>query len=703
MKRMKPSLIRVLFAALLVHGAVAVARADNNAAFPLTFDESKTRARDATFNFSKVDAQTVIKISTGHAQPWPGIDAVAPNQHWDLSGYQHVKVKVRNLGQTAVRVYCRVDNPGADGNKNCITNSVELGPNQTGEITVNLTRKGPRVPGVTLFGMRGYPIDMDSAGTIDPANVTQLVFFVAKPDEDHAFEISQIRGDGEYQIKPDDLENKPFLPFIDAFGQYNHRDWPGKLHSEAEFPARVKDEEADLAKNPGPADWDKFGGWKDGPQLDATGFFRVQKYKDKWTLVDPDGRLFFSNGIDCVGQRDSTPIDERESWFADFPGNLPQFAEFMGKAQGLIGHYAGKRVQAFSFASANLKRKYGQDWAKTYVDVVHRRLRSWGINTIGNWSNQEIELADRTPYVTSVWMDSPKIDGSKGWWGKFKDVFAPQFATELKKQVGPIAAKTANDPWCIGYFVDNEMSWGSDNISLALATLASPEDQPAKKVFIEDLKAKYTTVEALNSVWGTAYASWDALAKDRELGASSIDRARPDLEAFAKHLAETYFKTVRDALHEAAPHHLYLGCRFSDVNPIAAAAAAKYCDVVSFNLYRKSLTQFKNPTNADVPLIVGEFHFGALDRGMFHPGLVWTESQDARAQAYRDYVKSAIERPEFVGCHWFQYGDEPTTGRSLDGENYQIGFVDVADTPYPETVAASREMGAGMYRERFGK
>ncbi len=38
-----------------------------------------------------------------------------------------------------------------------------------------------------------------------------------------------------------------------------------------------------------------------------------------------------------------------------------------------------------------------------------------------------------------------------------------------------------------------------------------------------------------------------------------------------------------------------------------------------------------------------------------------------------------------------------------DEENYQIGFVDVADTPYRETIDASREVAASLYRQRFEK
>ena len=44
--------------------------------------------------------------------------------------------------------------------------------------------------------------------------------------------------------------------------------------------------------------------------------------------------------------------------------------------------------------------------------------------------------------------------------------------------------------------------------------------------------------------------------------------------------------------------------------------------------------------------------------------------------------------------------DEPTTGRFLDEENYQIGFLDVADTPYSEIIKACREIGSSMYELR---
>jgi agarase len=38
------------------------------------------------------------------------------------------------------------------------------------------------------------------------------------------------------------------------------------------------------------------------------------------------------------------------------------------------------------------------------------------------------------------------------------------------------------------------------------------------------------------------------------------------------------------------------------------------------------------------------------------------------------------------------------TGRTYDGENYNIGFVDVTDTPYPEMVEAARAVHATLYQ-----
>ncbi|MGO8704371.1 MAG: beta-galactosidase [Candidatus Brocadiia bacterium] len=666
--------------------------------FAINFDPAKVTATDATVAPAELGAEPALRVATGHRQPWPGIALPAPGGHWDLSPFGQVALEVKNAGAAPVTVHCRVDNPGADGVNHCLTGSVTLSPGQTGTLRVPLTRAADDTLGGKLFGMRGYPVAAGLKGTIDPANVTQLLVFVAKPEADHLFEVAGIRATGAYTPPTAWVTDAdPFFPFIDTFGQYLHKDWPGKTHSLSDLAARRAQEAKELAAQPGPKDWDRYGGSLAGPQLNATGFFRTEKVGGKWWLVDPDGHLFFSHGIDCVRPLDATAVEERENWFADFPGNQPEFAQFLSHGRALMGHYQGRSPQTFSFACANLLRKYGTDWLAANARIAHQRLRSWGLNTIANWSDERTFLMRLTPYTDSTGSRGTKmIEGSEGYWSKFPDVFDASFAAVLRRDMEGKRGKSAGDAWCIGYFSDNEMSWG-DEVSLAVAALKSPPEQPAKKAFIADLQAKYGDIAKLNEAWGTAHASWDALLESRD--APDLRKANEDLAAFYSKAAEQYFRTVRDAVKAVAPNQLYLGCRFAWVNDRAAAAAAKYCDVVSYNLYRRSVADFQFNGGADVPLIIGEFHFGALDRGMFHTGLVPVADQTARAKAYKDYVLGALAHPQFVGCHWFQYQDEPVTGRVFDEENYQIGFVDVCDTPYRETIEASRAVGAALYRK----
>jgi hypothetical protein len=174
-----------------------------------------------------------------------------------------------------------------------------------------------------------------------------------------------------------------------------------------------------------------------------------------------------------------------------------------------------------------------------------------------------------------------------------------------------------------------------------------------------------------------------------------------DLSMFVLEHARKYFGVVKAALAARDANHLYLGCRFAWKTDEAIKAASELCDVVSFNIYKPALDgEWDFAKALGKPCIIGEFHFGALDRGMFHTGLVSMPSQTARAAQYEKYVQSVLDHPAFVGAHWFQYIDEPLTGRWFDGENYNIGFVDTTDTPYPEMVEAATRAHSTMYQRR---
>lgn len=654
------------------------------------FDVANVVTSDAK---ATVTAGGELRIDLGHKEPWPGVTLKAPGGKWDLSACEYISLDVLNRSTQPLTVYCRVDNPGADGTSHCVTDQITLDSGTSQTLTVRIFPTPWKLDKpLDLIGMRGNPVH---AGPLDPSNVTQLVVFVTQPAQDHIIQIDNIRVGGRIEV----LDASAFLPFIDEFGQYMHKDWPGKTHSVAAMLLQSRQEQEDLKARTRPQSWNKYGGWTEGPRLKATGYFRVQKHKGKWWLVDPTGRLFWSHGIDCVHDGDPTPISDRQSYFRDLPEPNSPLARFYGQGTWAPHGYYSMHTpyKTYDFGRANLFRKYGEECETAFADVTHRRLESWGVNTIANWSSEQVYLLRLTPYVGTIHFEARTLEGSEGYWGKFYDVFDPSFQENLRKRLESERSKTAGDPWCIGYFVHNELAWGDDT-SLAVAALASPADQPAKCVFLSDLETRYETIENLNEAWGTQYASWQAMAESRQT--PNPAKARQDLQDFYTKTAETYFSTIRREIRRVAPNQLYLGCRFAWVNDRAAQAAAKFCDVVSYNRYEYGVGNLKLPDGIDMPLIIGEFHFGALDRGLFHTGLRRAESQQDRAEKYMSYVRSALQNPGIIGTHWFQYKDQPTTGRG-DGENYQIGFVDICDTPCPEIVQAARNIAASMYEYRF--
>lgn len=168
----------------------------------------------------------------------------------------------------------------------------------------------------------------------------------------------------------------------------------------------------------------------------------------------------------------------------------------------------------------------------------------------------------------------------------------------------------------------------------------------------------------------------------------------------AGEVAEKYYSTVRAVLKEILPNHLYLGSRLHFAPESVWAASARHCDVVSNNFYEYE-PSYDIPDGApDKPIIIGEFHFGAKDRGYFTASSVAAYDQKERAECFKHYVRACLDNPRYVGCHWFQYQDQPVSGRE-DGENYNDGFVTVCDVPYPEMVEASREVAAELYTRRF--
>jgi hypothetical protein len=531
--------------------------------------------------------------------------------------------------------------------------------------------------------LRGW---MDSTG--DSISSIRLFFPELKPGA--SIRLGRIWLEEPYVVlSAEELKGK-FYPFVDEFGQYMYSEWPQKIHSVKDLTAHDSLESIELNKMQSVPEWNEYGGWENGPKLEATGRFRVQKVDGKWWFVDPKGKLFWSHGIDCVEyvRQTRTKITGNEHYFKYIPERGSPEAELY------ITEAASEQDQWFSFHTLNLFRKYGPSWKDISADRLHRRLKNWGMNTIGNWSDPFIYLQRKTPYVLTI--NTLRT-------GLFADPYASGFQEDLEKRL-MLKQEELNDPWCVGVFVDNELKWGvkwAPKIPEQIMT--APESQPAKIRFVNLMRTQYKTIENLNRSWESSFTDWNDILVNNKV----IPGASEDMREFMKELATEYFSKCRSAVKKVDPDMLYLGCRMdfhlypedTSLNHIINIAA-KYCDVVSFNRYRYTCKELVPPGDGDFPIIIGEFHFGSLETGLLQPGLLYAADPVERAEFYEHYIFSALKNPFLVGAHWFQLVDQSVAGRP-DGENYQAGFLTVGDVPQKEIIDKSRELGYSMYRIRY--
>src|SRR5690606_7837805 len=141
----------------------------------------------------------------------------------------------------------------------------------------------------------------------------------------------------------------------------------------------------------------------------------------------------------------------------------------------------------------------------------------------------------------------------------------------------------------------------------------------------------------LNAKWSTDFRSWKQLSIAKELP----EKAADDAQEFEKRLIDKYYSECAKAVEKYAPQKLYMGSRLhchyypdDRREEYIIQIAAKYCDIISFNRYRFLAEDLVLPPGIDKPIIIGEFHFGALDRGYFHTGLRGVANQQQRAEAY---------------------------------------------------------------------
>ena len=655
-------------------------------------DGFEAPALDGVTAAGRMGPLDAFRFEGGHDWPALRLTARAP---LDWSGAGALALPVDNPGEAPFTLLLRLDDTaGADGGDRSLTGIVTLPPHGHGTVVLPLDA-GPT-------GMRGRPAVAAAAqpGDIPVTDVRGAV------DAHHivALHISGVRGvaDAVLALGPPTLRERapgeaPRGPITDRFGQALAGDWPEKVRGESDLRRKRAAAEIETGRlatlQSAPAD--RFGGLP-GRTVRATGFFRVEKSGGRWRFVTPTGRVFFSLGVDAVTPHNPTIVAGRRALFETLPAPGTPLARFFADdpAHG----------ETFDVGAADLARTFGVDWRERWDGDVVRRLRAWGFNTLGNWSDTGLArsgLATVDFYDVEGASAMISMEGGRA----LPDPFDPRFPGVADGVAGQMTATHRGSPTLLGYFSGNEMPWGRDDqpaAGIVAHVLALTSASDAKRAFLAVLRTRYGTPAAWEAAWGLRGSpTWDQAALLPTILPQNLTPvARGDIAALQRLFAERYFSTVTAAIKRHDPDHLYLGTRFAAAPREVIEACARYCDVLSFNVYGPSPASAAALWRAyDRPVLIGEFHFGSTDRGSFWPGIVDAGAEDRRGPAYAAYLDAAIRDPAIVGVHWYQYADEPLTGRPYDGENGHIGLVAVTDIPYAgfvEAVAAANRRAEKM-------
>lgn len=417
-------------------------------------------------------------------------------------------------------------------------------------------------------------------------------------------------------------------------------------------------------------------------------FFRTRLTDGKWWLIDPADKPFLVVTTDHV-------------------------------------NYNGHFCEALGYAPfhRNLERLYGDQ--KAWAQEAVSRLKTWGFNALASGCSPSLR-GRGLPYTESLTFGSAFADTAaivpKTTWTGWPDVFDPRWPKFCRLIAAGTCAAEKDDPWLIGYTLDNELEWfGKSGQPWGIAEEAwkLPKDRAAKVVLVDALRTYYSgDVSRFNRDFGSSFSGFDAVLNSTTPVSPQTDDGRKALMSFVRLAADRYFETATQAIRAEDANHLILGCRFAYDAPVPAVeAAGKTCDVVTVNIYprvnlatgaviglKEHLDEMARTTGR--PLFVTEWGFPGLDavdtQGTPLPSTqgagMRVDTQAQRAVCFRAMQTALFSHPNVVGSSFFMYADEPALGISKSfPENSNYGLVSETDRPYLPLVRAATEVNPAVY------
>ena len=443
----------------------------------------------------------------------------------------------------------------------------------------------------------------------------------------------------------------------------------------------------------------------------ATGFFYAKKMEDgRYWLIDPEGNGMVSIGIDHCNYRGHFAFKEN-----CYPYRNINDAKYMTDTEkaAVVGqeHIRRKELEGMN------PPDYAKRWAKDTV----KQLREWGFNSLGSTCDEQLTtygLVSRPLLrMTEAFAKRSEEHNIAPYLGKastiFPNVFHPDFAKHCDSFARRTCAQYKDNPWFLGYYIDNELAWWGRNKNLPVGlfdlTMQKNSTHSAKIALRNFMEKEFNSnIAGFNACWGTQFNNFDDILQLKSL-VHKTDKHVKIKEKFLKLIAENYFKITTEAIRKYDPNHLILGCRFAGTygaaSPEVWRTAGKYCDILTINIYpfidMKTMVAYTDYTMdvtvhdefnklyqyATKPFLITEWSFTALDSGVpctFGSGQRFL-TQKERSRAAESFAKMLLAEKFILGYDYFMWCDEPPGGIIASfPENCNYGLINYKGEPYKD-------------------
>jgi len=373
-------------------------------------------------------------------------------------------------------------------------------------------------------------------------------------------------------------------------------------------------------------------------------------------------------------------------WFRSPDGKL----EWLNTVTTVQPFQAARDIEGPAFVSRDWDGGVGTEGnINAWAVATLARLREYGFKGIGAWSHPIFhEMEVPVSRDLNLWK----------WASERARLYEPEFATRIENAVKIQVTPFKTNRHLLGYFIDNELDWGDGGVGPSIYFDHLPANDPNRIEVMKVILGVWTTVEQFNKDWQTNIVDFKDIDAWTALPHPDTNAYGRLFSAWLSHLAEDYFRITCTAIRKHDPNHLILGVRFKGYAPLEVCRASRqWTDAQSINYYvgdgRLDYEMFKQMHDlSNQPIMIGEYSFHALDGRSGNRNTVGFSAQvldqQARADGYEAFTTRMAKVPWMIGADWFQWADEPPSGRSSDGEDVNFGIVDVDDRAYGALVAA---------------